>query len=199
MTLAQHHSKSNEHYTPAYIIDAVRETLGNIDLDPASSHAANQVVRADAYFHASQDGLMQFWWDQVSLRQKVERPSRVFVNPPGGKVNNTSSQKLWWRKLVGEFTAGRVESAIFLSFSIELLQTSQIDSDGYPTPHDYPICFPKRRIAYDIIGDDGKRISGTSPPHASMLVLLTNHEEVLTRFRSCFAKIGRVMVPEDAP
>ncbi len=44
-------SGNNEWYTPNYIIDAARKTMGSIDLDPASSAIANQTVMAKKYYH----------------------------------------------------------------------------------------------------------------------------------------------------
>lgn len=43
-------SASAEWFTPPRYIEAVREVLGAIDLDPASSLAANRIVQAKRYF-----------------------------------------------------------------------------------------------------------------------------------------------------
>lgn len=59
-----------ERYTPAEYIAAVREVLGEIDLDPASSALAQETVRAIEHFTVDDDGLAQEWH------------GRVFLNPP---------------------------------------------------------------------------------------------------------------------
>ena len=45
-------------YTPEYI-EAARIVLGSIDLDPASSDIANQLVRAKKYYTIADNGLNQ--------------------------------------------------------------------------------------------------------------------------------------------
>ena len=60
-------SGNNEWYTPNYIIDAARNTMGSIDLDPASSAIANQTVRAEKYYTKEDDGLMQPWFGNIWL------------------------------------------------------------------------------------------------------------------------------------
>lgn len=61
---------NNEWYTPADIVEAARTVLGEIDLDPASSDAANKIVKASAYYTAADDGLSKPW------------RGRVWMNPP---------------------------------------------------------------------------------------------------------------------
>lgn len=87
-----------EWYTPGEYIEAAREVMGGIDLDPASSEEAQKTVKATEYFSTQRNGLNQPWH------------GRVFLNPPyaaqavSGFVN----------KLVSEFKAERVEQAVLL-------------------------------------------------------------------------------------
>ena len=206
----RHSSASVEHYTPVDIVEAAREALGGvIDLDPASNAFANEVVRAKRYFDAEANGLTAAW------------RGKVFLNPPGrrcdysgnrvvercgetgacGKkaphVHGTaqSAQKTWWFKLAKSYLTERVTAAVFVSFSIELLQTSQIGSGDLPLPLDFPICFPRKRIAYDQ-AVNGVRKPGKSPPHSSMLVFLPDRNDKsvsIARFTAAFARFGEII------
>jgi len=61
-----------EWYTPPQLIDAARNVLGRIDLDPASSIQANRTVLAEIIYTMADDGLHQDW----------PSGSRVWCNPP---------------------------------------------------------------------------------------------------------------------
>ena len=63
-------SGNNEWYTPSEYVEAARKVLGVIELDPASSPEANQVVKAKVYYTVNDDGL-QFDWH-----------GKVWMNPP---------------------------------------------------------------------------------------------------------------------
>ena len=88
----------DEWFTPVEIIEAVRDVLGTIDLDPASCDEAQETVRATRYFNAENDGLKKEW------------RGRVLLNPP-------YSHPLigrFMKKLCSEVKAGHVSAAIQL-------------------------------------------------------------------------------------
>lgn len=62
-----------EYYTPVEIIEAARRVMGGIDLDPASSAKANEIVKATRFFTVSDDGLSQPWRDRVWLNHPFGR------------------------------------------------------------------------------------------------------------------------------
>jgi len=70
MTHLTQSSKTCEFYTPAYIVEAAREAMAWIDLDPASCAAANEIVKAKNFYSLKDDGLKQPWH------------GRVWLNPP---------------------------------------------------------------------------------------------------------------------
>jgi len=57
-------------YTPEYIIEKARRTMGSIDLDPASSAIANTIVKATTFYTKQDDGLSKQW------------KGNVWMNPP---------------------------------------------------------------------------------------------------------------------
>lgn len=62
-----YNSGNNEWYTPTEIIEAAREVMGSIDLDPASSDIANEVVKAGTYYTAEDNGLVRPWFGNIWL------------------------------------------------------------------------------------------------------------------------------------
>ncbi len=196
----EHSAASVEHFTPLHIVEAAREAMGGIDLDPFSCELANSVVRASAYYSAPEMNGFEREWS-----------GRVFCNPPGGKVGKRSSQALAWLKLMNENAAGRVDMAVFICFNLGFLQVVQ--SYSLMTPLDLPICYPKTRISYLTPRLPAKPTKaqaasfeatglceGESPPGASCIVFLPRELDMggladINRFVKAFSPIGRVVVP----
>lgn len=93
-----HNSGNNEWYTPAVYIEAARKVLGAIDLDPASSDTANEVVKACLYHTAETDGLSKHW------------AGRVWMNPPYA----SELVGRFAEKLAKHYDSGEVTSAVVL-------------------------------------------------------------------------------------
>lgn len=158
-------SATNEWYTPKEIIEAAREVLGEIDLDPASCQFANRVVRALTYYTEEDNGLDQRW------------VGRLFVNCPYGKgENNESNQARWTAKLIESFDAGDVTAAI-------ALVNAATGNAWFQKLWRFPICLPRRFAFYNESGT-------TTPTNHSAIVYLGSDP---ARFYDVFSKIGVVV------
>jgi hypothetical protein len=130
-------SRSVEWYTPARYVDAVRELLGGIDLDPASCARANEVVCATRFYDLDEDGLERDW------------RGRVFLNPPYNRAGEFVT------KLLAERDAGRVEAAVVL------LNAYGFDNVWFQPLAGYPLCLTDHRISFwNPIGEPGGPING---------------------------------------
>ncbi len=120
-------SGNSEWYTPQKYADAVHEVMGFIDTDPCSCEVANEVVRAEAYYTAEQDGLQQEWH------------GCVYVNPPYGD----GTVEEFAVKLMLELDEGRTTQAIFLV-------NNCTETRWFQTLicHAAAVCFPCGRISF---------------------------------------------------
>ena len=120
MTLPQHSSLTDQHFSPSWLVDACMDAfrnnylLGNQGvgslLDPASSSLANTFIQADHIFTKEDDGLTKDW-----------EAITVFCNPPGGKTKNKSNQNLWAEKFCDEYESEHFLQGVFVAFNPELL------------------------------------------------------------------------------
>lgn len=174
MTIPQHSTKSNEHYTPAHIVGLARSVMGSFDLDPASCPVANETVRASLIFTKENDGLSRI----------IEWSGKVFLNPPGGRstieikrrYGTGSFSCAWWFALIDAYRNYGVTEFVFIGFTLELLRNAQAIA-GAPHPFDFSVCVPRERL----------RFTGGSPTHANIIVYGGPNKD---RFFEEFSSVG---------
>lgn len=122
-----HNSGNNEWYTPKAYIDAAFEVMGGIDLDPASSAIANEIIKATTYHTSEDDGLSKNW------------AGHVWMNPP------YSSELIskFTSKLCEHFNAGEIIEAI-------VLVNNATETGWFQEMAELAsaICFPKGRVKF---------------------------------------------------
>lgn len=165
--------------TPVDIIESARLVLGQIDLDPASSAYANDVILARRYIEKSENGLTAKWYEDG---EKIS----VYLNPPGGKLSNRSLCAAFWQKLMEVFDSGNLIHAIFMAFSCEALQTTQ-NLKCRPIL-DFPFCVPRRRIKFV----HPSKIK-TQPSHSNVIVYVPGEVDRTVEFYKEFSQYGYVM------
>lgn len=116
-----------EWYTPAEYLDAARTVLGAIDLDPASTEAANQTVKASRFYTVADDGLNKPW------------KGRVWLNPPYAR----GTVDAFAVKLLEETRVGRTRAAVVLvNNATETLWCQKLMQGAAA------VCFPRGRVDY---------------------------------------------------
>ena len=159
----------SEWYTPAEYIEAACAVMGDIDLDPASTAAANVKVGATVYYDTERDGLRYAWY------------GRVWLNPP-------YAQPLCSRfcgKLVEEFAADRVTEACVLVNNATETEWFQGLARASAA-----MCFPEGRVRFW----HPERESSAPLQGQAVLYLGPNVTEFLARF----GRFGFVLGPADA-
>lgn len=205
-------SGNTEWYTPPEIIEAARRVMGGIDLDPASSAAANRVVKAGTFYGRPDyiiDGMMNKWpvlrfVDQGGL----SRPwfGRMFQNHPFGSPERACKSNCkkagcvgakgrgwhtavdlpgnadWINADVAAYRRGEIEQACILTYAA----TSE---EWFKPLLGFPICFFYGRTNY-IDPITKQPIKGA--PKGSSLTYMGSNVEAFARE---FGRLGAVHVP----
>lgn len=158
-------SGNNEWYTPAYVVELARSSMGDIDTDPASCATANLIVGATTYFTKKQDGLKQKWI------------GRVWLNPPYSKG------------LIGQFAeaaADRFESGEIAQACV--LVNNATETEWFHRLMDVAsaVCFPRGRIKF--LNEEA--LEANSPLQGQAVLYLGGDARLFT---AAFESIGRVL------
>lgn len=158
-------SGDTEYYTDPRIVNAAREVMGGIDLDPASSEIANRIIRASTFFDELDDGLQQAWF------------GKVFMNHPFSRAGNP----LWVNKLISQYENGLIEQSCNICFAA----TSEV---WFRPLHKYPQCYLVPRTNYYL--PDGRKKTGVTK--GSVVTYLGPNVD---KFAGVFSEFGEVKIP----
>jgi phage N-6-adenine-methyltransferase len=160
-----------EWYTPRRYLDAAVAVMGGIDLDPASSHAAQGHVKAKRFFTMSDDGLAQRW------------SGRVFLNPPYAMP----TIKQFVSKMTGAYEGDEFSEGI-------LLTNNATDTEWFHTAAKVctAICLTRGRISF-LQARDGELLEKASPTHGQAFFYFGPS---LSKFRKVFGEFGLIFTPE---
>lgn len=169
------HSRNTPRWgTPAHIIELARTLMGGIHLDPASSPEFNEYVNA----------LMIYTQRDNGLAPESEWAGNVFLNPPGGLVNE------FWRKLIKSYGALSVEKAFWVGFSVEQLCTLASE-DAHPL--DYSTCILRKRLSFNqqktVEGLEQIQV-GDSPSHGNYITAIGCDQSLFDKLFSSYGKIA---------
>lgn len=163
----------NEWYTHPRYIEAAREVMGGIDLDPASCELANRTVKATYYYTEQDNGLLHPW------------NGRVWLNPPYGRINGKGASviKMFVTKCIREFEAGNIEQAV-------LLITVRTDASWFQSLWEHTICFTDHLLHFYKPSGDGVVYDGQwGHFFGTAFVYMGKNEQ---RFIDIFSEFGTI-------
>jgi len=155
-----------EWYTPRNIIEAARKLMKTIDVDPASSDIANQIIGATTYYTIENNGLLQEW------------KGNIWMNPPYSQPLITQFCDL----LVEKYILGEVKQAC-------VLVNNATETNFYQNMmnHSKAICFIKGRVKFI----DEKGESGGAPLQGQTILYFGDN---VAEFISIFSEFGVVLI-----
>jgi len=148
---------NNEWYTPKEIIEAARQAMGSIDVDPASSEIANQVVKATEYYTAETNG----------LDKKLH--GNVWMNPP------------YSSELIGKFVSKIVDERDDYEQAVVLVNNAtETEWFNKLVSVATAVCFPKSRVKFYM--PEGK--TGAPLQGQAIIYIGNNVCEFMTAFQN---------------
>ena len=179
-TRERYMSKSNEWFTPSKYIEAARQVMGGIDLDPASCEQANQIVKATTYYTEQQNGLVWPWYGRVWLNP----PYGSTLGIPGRTGNQEGLTKPFVLKLIREYTQEHISQAI-------LCVTTDTDAKWFIPLWEYTICFATHKVMFHRPGQ-----SNSGQFYGTCFVYFGSSKD---KFTETFSQFGRIARAIDTP
>ena len=156
-------SGENEWYTPPEYLESARVVMGSIDLDPASSRAANKTVKATKFYSKKDNGLIKDW------------RGNVWLNPP------------YAQPLISNFSEKLINEIISINQAIVLVNNATETNWLQPLLENSDVvCFLKGRVKF--IDKDGD--PGGAPLQGQVILYFGNR---LQSFINEFSKHGVVL------
>ena len=155
-----------EWFTSSHIIEAARQALGGIDLDPASCETANRVVKATRFFTKEDDGLTRDWH------------GTTWLNPP------------FTKGLIEQFVSKLVTEPGVTAWVVLTSNTTEARWAQKLFAHADVVCFPNRRLSFT--GPDAHPAKDGKPLQGQMVAGRFNRSRSagITRFIDAFSDIG---------
>lgn len=148
-------SGNNEWYTPAEYIEAAREVMGSIDVDPASNDIAQETVKAKTYYTAETNGLDKEW------------NGNVWMNPP------------YASDLIGKFIEKLISELPNIAQAIVLVNNAtETEWFNKLISNADAVCFPRSRVKFYM--PDGK--TGAPLQGQAVLYFGTNESKFVDVF-----------------
>jgi len=182
-------SEYGRNATPLVFIEAAKQVMGYIDLDPCSDVTINQGVGAERIYTLQDDGFAKDW-----------EADTVWLNPPGTSISNGKVIKgvQWIRKLHESIKSGKVNQAIALTY-----RGGSFGGLGYEIISEYIHCFTcagvtstavngSGRISFELIEDE-ERYSQSSNTQSSVFTYFYRSTLDLYPFYDVFKQFGVIL------
>lgn len=181
--------------TPVEYLPYIDALLGDIDLDPCSTHHANvQFLRAEQIYTLKEDGLNieTPWKGKVYLFPptygrcsfSIQRQTWRWSSKAG--ANARAPSVIWFRRLLKEWKLRNVTEALFYTIYPEMMRVC-------PEMWDFPVCIPTDRS--NLI--HGRKLFRLQQPmYWGYFVYLPPPSlgtEPTQRFREIFSHLGNII------
>lgn len=186
---------SEDWLTPAEYLPYIYELLGEIDLDPCSTHDANlQFLQAKKIYTLQDDGLntQDPWTGKTYLfpptygRCSFNKKRGTWRWSTRSGINSKHPSVIWFRRLLKEWKLRNIPEALFYTTYPEMMRTC-------PEMWDYPVCIPKDRARL-IHGK--KYFVHKTPMYWGYFVYLPKLEygfQQADKFKQIFSELGPVI------